>query len=159
MISPDEELSDEDVFIVESKNSKVRTEEKTSPQLPIETSINNKAGENATHPQIRTQNGSVHSGQALKYTPVPVKRISLTFYADEYEELNAMYKEFNSSKNLRGYNKAEFFLACVKAAKKTSMESIYKQYNAKHKKIRAEEREAKKRFAEVQMSELNRVGI
>ena len=58
--------------------------------------------------------------QAERYKS-PMKTISFRVYPEEYD---ALMETINSN----GYRKAEYLLACVYAAKKKSMESVYVQY-------------------------------
>ena len=56
----------------------------------------------------------------------PKKRFSVLLYPDEYEMLLQNTQE-------KGYKKTEYFLACMTAAKKQSMEAVCKRYAAEHK--------------------------
>ena len=59
-------------------------------------------------------------------------------YPDEYEKLTQLIKE-------NGYKKVEYILACIKSAKKTSMEANYKRFTEERERRRkAEAQEAKK---------------
>ena len=69
----------------------------------------------------------------------PMKTVSFRIYQEEYDSL----MEIISS---NGYRKAEYLLACVHAAKKTSMETTYQRYFDAHNKRKKAEREAAKRF-------------
>ena len=69
----------------------------------------------------------------------PMKTISFRVYQEEYDAVMSVINE-------NGYRKAEYMLACVHAAKKKSMESIYLQYHEAYQKRRKADREAAKRF-------------
>lgn len=60
------------------------------------------------------------------------KSFTLMLYPDEHEKLMQLIKD-------NGYKKAEYILACVESAKKTSMESNYKRFTEDHARRRKEE--------------------
>lgn len=51
--------------------------------------------------------------------------------------------------NSNGYRKAEYLLACVHAAKKKSMETVYNQYYDAHRERRKADRAEAKRLREM----------
>lgn len=61
------------------------------------------------------------------------KRFSIMLYPEEYDALMENIKT-------NGYRKTEYFLACVNAAKKQNMNSLYNRYLSDHKKRKIEER-------------------
>ena len=66
------------------------------------------------------------------------KSFTLMLYPDEHERLMRLIKD-------NGYKKVEYILACIEAAKKTSMEANYKRFTEDHARRRKEEaQEAKK---------------
>ena len=66
------------------------------------------------------------------------KSFTLMLYPDEHERLMKLIKD-------NGYKKVEYILACIEAAKKTSMEANYKRFTEDHARRRKEEaQEAKK---------------
>lgn len=77
------------------------------------------------------------------------KRFSVMLYQDEYDMLIKNITDY-------GYKKAEFFLACIKAAKKQSFDATYKKYTDEHKKrYKADLAEAKKAQADIELSQNN----
>ena len=102
-----------------------------------------RSSQSSTNPSHQNVN------EYLKEIGVPaIKRVSFNFYEDDYMDFVNAYKEFSKNIELRGGTRTEFILACTKAAKKTSMESLYKKYHSKHKDIRQKEREARRKAEE-----------
>ena len=108
IIDPDEEISEEDILVIDTE--KIKTENKT-----LETQ--EKENENEKDIVIRPI--------ALKKFMPKKKRFTVMVYPDEYDMLMD-----NIVSN--GYKKAEFLLACVTASKKQSWESEYKHFTSFH---------------------------
>lgn len=60
------------------------------------------------------------------------KRISILLYPEEYDMIMNHIQS-------HGYKKTEYFLACAKAARQTSLDSAYKFYTKFHKQKKAED--------------------
>ena len=65
--------------------------------------------------------------------PFQKRKFTFMVYEDEYEALTDYLKS-------NGYTRAEYFLACLTATKKKSMDSTYKDIANERKKRRAEEK-------------------
>ena len=67
---------------------------------------------------------------------MPKKKIvSISLYEDEYDMLM-------DNINANGYQKTEYLLACVSAAKKNSLDATYRRYTEEHKERRTADRHA-----------------
>ena len=75
----------------------------------------------------------LHPNGVADWPQYKKKQISFYLYEDEYDLLFKHLEE-------NGYKKAEFFYACIQAAKKNSMEAVYKQVEENHKQRRRESR-------------------
>lgn len=163
MINPDDSVSDEDIFIVEndiSTNKKKSPRSPVLPQIPVLPANDPKLKQktknarkeywsNKKHPSDGNGTGSQRINQYLKSTNTSViKKVSFEFYENEYNEFKQAYEEFSKSVSIKKGNRTEFILACAKAAKKTSMESLYKKYHDEHQRMLREEREARKKAEE-----------
>ncbi|MBQ3526986.1 MAG: hypothetical protein IJA52_00310 [Clostridia bacterium] len=165
-INPEGEISKEDLFLIENTNSlggKKRAQIQELSQIPMLPNSNDgmmpqkseeQQKQNRMPTAKRSSQGSTNTShqnvnEYLKEIGVPaIKRVSFDFYEDDYMDFVNAYKEFSKNIELRGGNRTEFILACTKAAKKTSMESLYKKYHSKHKDIRQKEREARRKAEE-----------
>lgn len=163
MIDPEESIADEDIFIVENADSsgtKKNSKSPVLPQIPVlpnnapqlkktSNKAKNKNWSDKKHPNESNGTGSQIVNQYLRANNTPaIRRISFDFYENEYIEFKNAYKEFSESISVRNGNRTEFILACTKAAKKTSMESLFKKYHDEHQRMLKEEREARKKAAE-----------
>ena len=168
-INPEGVVEEGDIFLVENTYSQgVKNDSQTQElsQMPIlpnqnegqlqgkstkkadiqgQSSTTSKKSSKNTKKSLSSQSVTAY----LKEIGVPtVKRVSFDFFEDDYIDFIDAYKEFSKNIELKGGNRTEFILACTKAAKKTSMESLYKKYHSKHKEIREKEREARKKAEE-----------
>lgn len=109
IINNDEELSEEDVSVIDKE---------------IIQKCNREGGE--TSSVLSGEQSATRPLSKAKYISSK-KRFSIMLYQDEYDNLMQ-----NIAQN--GYKRAEFFLACVHSAKKQSFDSIYKKYTDEHKK-------------------------
>lgn len=107
IINPEGELNEEDIYTVDRKI--VNRSQNTSSQLSASSSP-------------RTKYGPFSEASYMEKK----KRFTIMVYQDEYDML--MENIVN-----KGYKKAEYFLACVTAAKKQSWEKEYKNYTTTHK--------------------------
>lgn len=71
----------------------------------------------------------------------PKKKITISFYEDEYNLITGYLKD-------NGYKKNEFFLACITAVKKQSMTSTYNRLEKERKERRKKEKAEARRRAE-----------
>lgn len=164
VIDPEESISDEDIFIIEnssSSGSKKNSQKRLLPQIPNlpindikvkknTTNPRNKNWSDKKHPNESNGTGSQRVNQYLKNVNVSAsKRIAFEFYESEYNEFKRAYKEFSENTGIKNGNRTEFILACAKAAKKTSMETLYKKYHDEHQCMLKEEREARKKAEEL----------
>ncbi len=165
-INPEGEINDGDLFLIENTNSlggekRAQIQELSQiPMLPnsydgmMPQKFEGQQKQNCMSETKRSTKSTTNTSKQnvtayLKEIGVPaVKRVSFDFYEDDYMDFVSAYKEFSKNIELRGGNRAEFILACTKAAKKTSMESLYKKYHSKHKDIRQKEREARRKAEE-----------
>ena len=173
-INPEGEVSEGDIFLIENTKfsaDKKRVQMQELSQIPMVPNSNDGMPPQVSEDQQKqshvnnrskltrsdTANNSRHNvNDYLKEIGIPaVKRVSFDFYEDDYTDFVNAYKEFSKNIELRGGNRTEFILACTKAAKKTSMESLYKKYHSKHKEIRQKEREARRKAEE----ELNNCNV
>ncbi len=122
-INNGEELQEEDVLILDTEkvrkleqkieqqqNSIIKEKDKSIDSVP-----------NYNHPLMLKRNSYIK------------KKFSIMLYPEEYEALMENIKS-------NGYKKSEYFLACVHAAKKQNMSSLYKHYITDHQKRKIEER-------------------
>ena len=111
MINPEEEISDEDIFVINS--NKEKKPQKSTIKIPEEENSKNSPQENNHNHQTQTI--------------FPKKRkFVVSLYPDEYELLI-------ENINTNGYKRAEYLLACVNSAKKASFDAMYKKYTVEHK--------------------------
>ncbi len=111
IINPEEETSDENIFVIDS--NKEKKPQKSTIKIPEEENSENSPQENNHKQQIQTI--------------FPKKRkFEVSLYPDEYEVLVGNI-------NANGYKRAEYLLACVNSAKKTSFDAMYKKYTVEHK--------------------------
>ena len=128
-INPDDTVSESDVLTF-------RDPEKALAQKP---------GADAAKGENKTRK----SGQNKKETPPykePMKTISFRVYQEEYDTVMDVIRS-------NGYRKAEYLLACILAAKKTSMESTYQRYFDDHNRRKKAEREAAKLYRAQQVQQ------
>lgn len=110
IINPEEEISDEDIFVI--NNDKEKRTQKPTAKIPEDETSNSPSENNHDH-QIQTI--------------FPKKRkFVVSLYPDEYEVLV-------ENINANGYKRAEYLLACVNSAKKASFDAMYKKYTVEHK--------------------------
>lgn len=163
MINHEDSVSDEDIFVVEndlSADKKKTSRSSVLPQIPIlpandpklhqkKKNARNEHWSDKNHPSDGNGTGSQRVNQYLKSTNTAIiKKVSFEFYENEYNEFKKAYEEFSKSVSVKNGNRTEFILACTKAAKKTSMESLYKKYHNEHQRMLKEEREARKKAEE-----------
>ena len=111
IINPEEEITDDNIRIISS--IKEKKDKKFTPETPTEENPETLPSENKHHNQIKVL--------------FPKKRkFVVSLYPDEYE---AIIENINTT----GYKRAEYLLACVNSAKKTSFDAMYKKYTAEHK--------------------------
>lgn len=86
---------------------------------------------------------SCNTQSAYPLYKTPMKTVSFRVYPEEYDALMEIIRS-------NGYKKAEYLLACVHAAKKKSMETVYMQYTDAHRERRKADRELAKRVRDEQ---------
>ena len=129
-IDPESEVQEENIDVIDvlpNASSTNDNSENTQTEEAIDTIPE-------TEPETEEQTNYSFRGGSAKRSSSNKKRFSVTLYEDEYEMIMKIIEE-------RGYKKAEYFLACMFAAKKKSMEYEYKKYYIKHAERRKIERE------------------
>lgn len=132
IINRDAEICEDDIIIIDKENVK-----------------KNRLLDDANFDKNNSDKRSnSRSPSYTRFMPLK-KRFSVMLYQDEYDTLIKNITDY-------GYKKAEFFLACVKAAKKQSFDATYKKYTDEHKKrYKADLAEAKKAQADIELSKNN----
>lgn len=141
LISPQENIREEDLEIIEVKRPEIVAQEITPGAAHTPPS-----NEPEKQPQTEKQKETPASGQIFHRKPISfympkMKTVSFTLYPEEYDMLMTSMRE-------NGYKKTEFLLACVSSAKKNSMEATYHKYAAAHKERRLADRQAARRAQE-----------
>lgn len=121
-INPLNELSEEDIWVIDNETK--RKDKSKNLDGTKETRKRNPS--NREEPKL-------HPNGVADWPQYKKKQISFYLYEDEYDLLFRHLEE-------NGYKKAEFFYACIQAAKKNSMEAVYKQIEEEHKQRRRESR-------------------
>lgn len=111
IINPEDEITSEDISIMHNENHEGQKEKK--PSKKQEERQTNDVPEN-------TGSGELINQFTKK------RKFVVSLYPDEYE---ALVENINSN----GYRRAEYLLACVNSAKKTSFDAMYRKYTVEHK--------------------------
>lgn len=140
LVSPHEDIHEEDLEILEIKRPKTSPTGKKGPDT-----LSTQAPD--------AQKASPHTGsvptQSSKVFHQSMKKLTFTLYPEEYEMIMSNIKE-------NGYKKTEFLLACVSSAKKNSMQANYQRYTAARKALRIANREAARRSQAEELQVTNR---
>ncbi len=112
LIEPNEEVDEENITIIDNKKARSK-----------------KDGE--SEPYFKPNSNNVRQFSLSRYL-TKKKRMSILLYPEEYDMI------MDNIKN-HGYKKTEYFLACVKSAKKQSVDSAYKYYTKFYKEKRSED--------------------
>lgn len=121
-INPLKELSEDDIWVIDNEVKK-----------KIESEKQRKAKDDKKKKSSSPTEPKLHPNGVADWPQYKKKQISFYLYEDEYDLLFKHLEE-------NGYKKAEFFYACIQAAKKNSMEAVYKQVEENHKQRRRESR-------------------
>ena len=155
IIKPGAEILDSDILIFDNASSSdesvidLAEEARADQEMPseYETATPTEPVDVCTS-TISDNSGTTHG----EFCPRPVsqympKKISLTvmLYPDEHDRVTRFLKE-------TGYKKAEYFLACMESAKKTSMNAAYRRYATEHAQRRKTELAEAKRAREADMA-------
>lgn len=143
LISPQENIREEDLEIIEVKQPERVVQEVTPGAAPFPPN-----NEPEKQPKPETHKLIPATGQNFRRRPLSfympkMKTVSFKLYPEEYDMLMSSMRE-------NGYKKTEFLLACVSSAKKNSMEATYHKYAAAHKERRLTDRQAAKRAQEAE---------
>lgn len=117
LIDPQEELGEDDITVIDTQKGKDEDEELKAPPRHSGGS--------------RTGGKDVYPNVPSYYIPQK-RKMTLLFYPDEYDMIMEHIQSY-------GYKKTEYFLACAKAARPTSLASAYKYYSNLHKQKKAED--------------------
>ena len=130
VINPHADLRERDVQIIDLVKHKqdAVAEEKAS----LEKNKKQKKPEDGHAP---TGNGDTLERKPLSCFMPKKKIVSISLYEDEYDMLM-------DNINANGYQKTEYLLACVSAAKKNSLDATYRRYTEEHKERRTADRHA-----------------
>ena len=120
-----ESLKKEKQKIDQQQNSIIKEKDKSIDSIP-----------DYTHPLMLKRNTYIK------------KKFSIMLYPEEYEALMENIKS-------NGYKKTEYFLACVNAAKKQNMSSLYKHYITDHQKRKIEERNIINQIKQANLHNIN----
>lgn len=112
-INPEAEVLEENIDVIETSKNKPNDNSKKAPK------DENNGQEN-------------YQSDFMSYYIPKKKRISILLYPEEYDMIMNHIQS-------HGYKKTEYFLACTKAARQTSVESAYKYYTKFHKQKKAED--------------------
>lgn len=113
LIDPEDEVLEENIKILDTPKNKSPESEKKTPK--------DKSNGREDH-YLNTVPGYI----------TQKKRISILLYPEEYDMIMNHIKS-------HGYKKTEYFLACTKAARQTSVESAYRYYTKFHKQKKEED--------------------
>lgn len=147
LINPFGEITDDDIVVldnIEKKNHKTEPVPTVSADTPkvkkneaskkesIVIRPEKEAKKSGDKPPLKKtasekKEPELHSNGVADWPGYRKRKISFSIYEDEYELL---LEHLQSN----GYKRAEFFFACIHAAKKNSMDAVYKQIEADHKK-------------------------
>lgn len=132
VISPHEDIRERDVQIIDLAKRKKTV------------SIDGKKAQSSNsmeqQPEITSEREKTDADMSLERKPLshfmPKKKvISISLYEDEYDMLMDNIKA-------SGFQKTEYLLGCVDAAKKNSMDAACRRYTIKHKERRTADRQA-----------------
>lgn len=98
----------------------------------IDTPKNNSTDSKKKFPKNKLDNHQKHPSNLIPNYITKKKRISILLYPEEYDMIINQIQS-------HGYKKTEYFLACAKAARQTSLDSAYKYYTKFHKQKKAED--------------------
>lgn len=140
-INPGTSIKDSAFFIFQNPKKKSAKKGVLAPKL----GAINIPGE---APLERSNTGHSEAGQSA-FAPykTSMKTVSFRVYPEEYDALMEIIRS-------NGYKKAEYLLACVHAAKKKSMETVYMQYTDAHRERRKADRELAKRVRDEQQVQM-----
>ena len=130
VINSHADIQEKDVQIIDLAGNKEETivEEKK----PLEMKKKQKKMEEDDAPTVSSD---MLERKPLSYFMPKKKIVSISLYEDEYDMLM-------DDINANGYQKTEYLLACVSAAKKKSLAATYRRYAEEHKERRTADRYA-----------------
>ena len=130
VINPHADIQESDVQIIDLAGQKKEAIVEEKKQFE-----KNKKQKKMEVDDVPTVSNDTLERKPLSYFMPKKKIVSISLYDDEYEMLM-------DNINANGYQKTEYLLACVSAAKKNSLDATYRRYTEEHKERRTADRHA-----------------
>jgi hypothetical protein len=134
-LSEGKSLQAQDIFCVSRKAKRENQKPQDPSQLAAETKPLQHDEQTAHNGNADNQSGRKQPNLTFPGFEKYKKRVfSVSLYPEEYDSLIDSMKEY-------GYKRADFLLACVQSARKTSMEKAHKEIMKTHKQMLVEQKE------------------